>query len=185
MRCDEIRERFVELLYKERGTPAASPELKAHIESCPGCRKELEDLKSLQGTLRVWKDETPLRPVRIPEAVKSPAIRRFSFFNVVRYAGIAALVTLAFLALSNAEFTWNHDGFSFKTHAFSRQSPQSGYPTNAEVRRVLKDALRESESYMMEYNSQQLNAALDLIERQMGQEMQFVRSHYSQAKGKN
>ena len=185
MRCDEIRERFVDLLYSERGTPAASPELKAHIESCPGCRKELEELKALQGTLRVWKDEPPLRPVMLPESVKSPVIRRFSLFNVVRYAGIAALVTLAFLALSNAEFTWNRDGFSFKTHVFSRQIPQNDYYTKAELRRVLKEALRDSESYMMEYNSQQLNSALDLVDRQMGQEIRFVRSHYNQAKVKN
>ncbi len=185
MRCDEIRERFVELLYDERGTPPASPELRAHIDSCPDCRKELEELKGLQGTLRAWKDEPPLRPAWIPETRTSLAARRFSPWKVLRYAGIAALVTLACLALSNAEMTWNREGFSFKTHAFSRELPPPDYYTKSEVRKVMKEALRDSESFMMDYNSQQINAALDYIDKQMGQELQYVRSRYSQTKAKN
>ena len=39
MRCDEIKERFVDLLYHEQGTPSASPELQAHFRSCPNCQK--------------------------------------------------------------------------------------------------------------------------------------------------
>ncbi len=185
MHCDEIRERFVELLYNERGTPPASPELKGHIDSCPACRKELEDLKILQGTLHSWKDEPPLRPVQIPEISKPSRAPWFFPLRVVRYAGVAALVTLAFLALSNAEFTWNREGFSFKTRLFTREASQGEYPTNAEVRKVLKEALRESESYMMDYNAQQLNATLDMVDKQLGQELRYVRSRYIQEHAKN
>ncbi len=185
MRCDEIKERFVDLLYDERGTPPASPELKAHIDSCPNCRRELDELRELRGVLRGWEDEKPLRPVWIPEAQRAPARPRFSFLRVVRYAGIAALVVLALLAVSNAEFTRTRDGFSFKTHAFSRDFHSSDYYTKAEVKKIVKEAIRDSEAYQMESNNQQLNAALDLIDKQMGQELRYVRSRYTQSKSKN
>ncbi len=187
MRCDEIKERFVELLYSERGTPSAGPELRAHIDSCPNCRKELDELKALQGILRNWKDEQPLRPIWIPEANPVFAPHRFSFFRVVKYAGLAALVVLAFLAVSNAEFTRTADGFSLRTHAFSRAAgpQQDEYVTRPEMLRIVKEAVRDSEAYMSETTSQQLNAALDLVDRQMGQEIQYVRSRYSPSKAGN
>ncbi len=185
MRCDEIRERFVELLYNERGTPSASPELKAHIDSCPNCRKELEDLRGLQGILKGWQDEQPLGRVWIPERKPVLMSTRFPIFKVARYAGIAALVVLAFLAVSNAEFTRTSDGFTFKTHAFSRGTPSSEYYTKAEMQRFVKEAIRDSEAYMTDTTNQQLNAALDLVDKQMGQELQYVRSRYSQSKSKN
>lgn len=185
MRCDEIRERFVDLLYDELGTPAASPELRAHIDSCPECRKELEGLRVLQDTLRTWKDEASPAPVRIPEFKRRRPAFRFPIFKMLRYAGVAALVTLAFLALSNAELTWNKEGFSFRTHAFSRQTAQNDFYTKSETRRVMKEALRDSESFLIDYNSQQLNAALDLVDKQMGQEMRYVRGLYSQTRAKN
>ncbi len=185
MRCDEIKERFVDLLYQERGTPPASPELKAHIDSCPSCRKELDELTRLRGVLRGWEDEQPLRPVWIPQVQPSVAAPRFSFFKVVRYAGLAALVMLAFLALSNAEFTRTSDGFTFKTHAFSREQPQKDYITKPEMMRIVKEAVRDSEAYMNEDTRQRLNAALDLVDRQMGQELQYIRSRYSQSKTRN
>jgi len=185
MRCDEIRERFVDLLYEERGTPPASPELKAHIDSCPRCRKELDELKGLRGVLRGWEDEQPLRPVWIPEAAQEFVRRRFPFLRVVRYAGIAALVFLAFLAVSNAEFTRTSDGFTFKTHAFAREEPSGEYCTKAEMLKIVKEAIRDSEAYMTESTYRQVNAALDLIDKQMGRELQYVRSRYSQSKTKN
>ncbi len=185
MRCDEIRERFVDLLYDERGTPPASPELKAHIDSCPKCRQELDELKSLRGVLRGWEDEQPLRPVAIPESNQVLVKPRLPFLRVARYAGIAALVLLSFLAVSNAEFTRTPDGFSFKTHMFTREAPSSDYCTKAEMLKVVKAAVMDSEAYMTESTHQQLNAALDLVDRQMGQELQYVRSRYSQSKSKN
>ncbi len=189
MRCDEIKERFVELLYDERGTVPASPELRAHIDSCPSCRKELEDLKALQGVLRNWKDEQPLRPVWIPQAQPLLPLskRGFPIFKVLRYAGVAALVTLAFLAVSNAEFTRTRDGFAFRTHAFSwaQSQTQEEYITKPEMLKIVKEAVSDSESYMSSYMDQQVNAALDLVDKQMGQEMMYVRGRYSQSKSKN
>jgi len=185
MRCDEIRERLVDLLYDERGTPAASPELRAHVDSCPDCRKELEELRSVQGALRTWEEEPPLRPICIPAAEHSARVPWFSPLRVLGFAAKAAVVVLAFLALSNAEFTRNRDGFTFKTHAFSRNLPGSEYATRAETLKVVKQALRESEAYMREENAQQLNAALDLVDRQMGQEMSYLRSHYNLDRAKN
>jgi hypothetical protein len=185
MRCDEIRERLVDLLYDEKDTPTASPELNAHVDSCPNCRKELEELRGLQAALHTWQDEPPLRPVRIPVSEKARAVPWFSPFRMLGFAVKAAVVVVAFLALWNAELTWNRDGFSFKTHAFSRGLPRSEYATRAETLRVLKQALRESEAYMRDENAQKLNAALDLVDRQMGLEMRYLESHYTLDRAKN
>jgi hypothetical protein len=185
MRCDEIRERLVDLLYDERGTPPASPELKAHVDSCPSCRKELEELRGLQGALRTWEDEPPLRPVRIPVTGKKLALPWFSPFRMLGFAVKAAVVIVAFLALANAEFTWNREGFSFKTHAFSRELPRSEYPTWAETLKIVKQGLHDSEAYMRDENAQQLNAALDLVDKQMGMEMRYLQSHYTLDRAKN
>jgi len=185
MRCDEIRERLVDLLYSERGTPAASPELKAHVESCPACRKELEELKGVQGALRAWEDEPPLRPVRVPATQSSPKSLWFPSFRMLGFAVKAAVVVVAFLALANSEITWNRDGFSFKTHLFSRDLPRSEYATRAETLKVLKQGLRDSEAYMREENAQQLNSALDLVDKQMGQQMRYLQTHYTLDRAKN
>jgi hypothetical protein len=185
MRCNEIHERLIELLYDERGTPAASPELRAHIDSCPECRKELEELRSVQGALRAWEDEPQLRPIRIPAAEQSRRASRFSPIPMLGFALKAAVVVLAFLALANAEFTRNREGFSFRTHAFSRELPRSDYSTKAEMLSMLKQYFRDSEAYMREENAQQLNSALDLVDKQMGQQMRYVQSHYALDRAKN
>ena len=185
MRCDEIRERLIDLLYDERGTPAASPELRAHVDSCPDCRKELDELRSVRGALRTWEDETPLRPVRVPAAEEPRPVPWFSPFRVMGFALKAAVVVLAFLALANSELSWTREGFSFKTHAFSRDLPRNDYATRAETLKVLKLALRDSEAYMREENAQQLNAALDLVDKQMGQQMRYVQTHYTLDRTKN
>ena len=64
MRCEEIQERLVELLYSELGTPAASAELRGHVNSCPACQRELQELETVRSALKSWKDEPPLRDRR-------------------------------------------------------------------------------------------------------------------------
>jgi len=161
MQCDEIKERFVELLYQEQGTPLASPELQAHIGSCPACQKELAGLKELQATLRVWKDEPPLRPTVIPRP--EPAYGRivFPLWRVVRYPAIAALVILAFLGLSNAQIRWDKDGFSFRT-SLRPQSVQADYYTREEMKGILENVMdisRKDNFQMMQYMLNTLDVA--------------------------
>src|SRR5216117_3392091 len=75
MRCDEIREQLVELLYNERGTSPASAELQAHVDSCPSCRLELAELQAARNWLQVWKDEPPLRSLAFPVPPGRVALR--------------------------------------------------------------------------------------------------------------
>jgi predicted anti-sigma-YlaC factor YlaD len=69
MRCQEIQERFVDLLYQEPGTPSAGKELQEHLKNCPACQKELDGLQSVQTALKAWQDEPPLRAI-IKYAIK-------------------------------------------------------------------------------------------------------------------
>jgi hypothetical protein len=162
MRCDEIQERFVELLYREHGTPSASAELVAHLDSCPACRRELEDLRAVREFLGRWKDEAPLRPVTLPSTPAAPQ-PVFAVWRSLRYAGVAAMVLLSLLALSNAEISWNEQGFSFRTHLLGPGAAGDAY-TKAEMREILRRVRDESEAYMRETNYQMLQTLKDTID---------------------
>ena len=150
MRCDEIRDRFVELLYSEPGTPGPSTELRAHVESCSACRKELENLKKVRLALRSWKDEAPIRPVLLPAPALKARVSRIPAW--AKYAAVAAALVLAFLA-----------GFQSKA-LFS----DSDHYTRAETRELIKQVLYDSEARMSQNMNVQLQKALDTIENEQG-----------------
>ncbi len=185
MRCDEIQERFVDLLYNERGTPPASPELRAHIDSCPVCRKELDGLRKVRTDLKMWEDEPLPAPVVIPTAARSRRAPGFVLWPVLRYAGVAALLAVAFLALSNAEITWNKQGFSFHAHGFTARPTDDDYYTKAEVRNILKRVLDDSESRMTELNYQMIQQMRDTVEQEHLQELRYVRDRITRERSKN
>ena len=162
MRCDEIREQFVELLYSEAGMPSASPELRAHVQSCPACQKELEDLKQVRVALRSWKDEAPIRPVLLPKSTARAPRFQFLPWALARYAAIAAIVVLAFLA-----------GLHYNT-----RFPGSQYPTREEVRGLVKEALADSEARMTETTNLGLQRALETVENE--QDYMYQRLTYNQ-----
>ena len=169
MRCDEIKERFVELLYSEPGTPAASLELQAHIKSCPACENEVLELEAVQAALKSWKEEPPLRSVVIAGLASKalPLRSRPNLFRMARYAAVAALVVFAFLGLANADITWNENGFSFRTHLapIVRSQSQDSY-TRAEMRDILRKVLDESESRSIDTNYMMMQRMLDTIEQE-------------------
>jgi len=164
MRCDEIQEHLIELLYDEPDTSSVKPEVEAHISSCPECRRELAELRNARELLQVWKDEPPVRPVRVGAAVTPFPARKFGAARLVRYAAVAAMVLLAFLALANAELTWNSEEFSFKTHWAARGSAGSEYYTKEEMLSILKSVLDDYEGRMMEGNLLMLKKMLDTVE---------------------
>ncbi len=146
MRCDEIQEQFVDLLYDEKGTPSPGQELLEHLRSCSACQSELAGLKELQATLKVWQDEPPLRHAELPRR----AAARHSWFpiwNFARYAAVAVLLALAFLSLSNAQIKWDKDGFAFRTSLFSRtqETPAGEFYTKDEVNAALIRVLNISQ----------------------------------------
>ena len=188
MRCDEVQERIIELLYNERGTPSASPELRAHVRSCPACQAELSDLRSVQGSLKAWKDEPLLRPVSIAAPPQNVvAVRRLSP-RVARFAAIAAMVVLAFLALANAEVKWNKEGFSFRTRLLSGAAPAAGLAdtyTRAEVRDIIKAVADDSETRMNETTFRMIQRMLDAIEDERQLDLRHFSSKVAQLRSKN
>jgi hypothetical protein len=186
MRCDEIQERLVELLYDERGTPPASAELQGHVNSCPACQKELQELEAARSALKSWKDEPPLRSVAglaVPAKVV-PMRARFSVLKIAKYGAVAAMVVLSFLALSNAEMSWNKDGFSFRTHLLTSPIPASAkYYDKDEVREIVRQVADDSEIRMMEGNRVMLLRMMEYIERDM--DARFVRSQHARNQSRN
>ena len=192
MRCDEIQEKLVELLYAEKGSPAASPGLRAHLKSCARCQNELNELQEVQSALRSWRDETPRRPVNIPAQISSPASSgggsrpgAFSVAHAVRYGLIAASLLLAFLVIRNAELRWDQEGFMVRTHVFSApgETQRSKYYTKEEVRSLLIRALDESEMQTMETNRLMIQQMLDFIESDMDAYLRTA--HFSAATTRN
>ncbi len=185
MRCEDIQEKYIDLLYDERGTPSASPELEAHIASCPSCRKELEELRSTREKLRLWDDEPPLRPVRIPVREHGFRARNLLFRHALRFAAIAAMLLVAFLALADADITWNKQGFTYKNNLFSRGPAQSDFYTKAEVRDLLKRVLDDSEARMNETNYLMMQQLLDTVEKDQLMDLRFVQRTSAQGHSRN
>jgi hypothetical protein len=193
MRCEEIQERLVELLYNERGTPPASAELQGHVNSCPDCQKELRELEAVRSALKSWKDEPPLRTVAglVAPAKVVPMRTRFSMLKIAKYGAVAAMVLLAFLAVSNAELTWNKDGFSFRTQLLT--SPvlaSSKYYDRAQIdqkvaglREIVREVMDDSEIRMMEGNRVMLLRMMEYIEQDM--DARFVRAQHARNQNRN
>ena len=189
MRCDEIQERLVELLYNEDGTPPASAELQAHVNSCPSCRSELAELQAARNWLKVWKDEPPLRsltfpapPVHVvPMRPRRPALRW------AQYAAVAAMLLLAFLGLANAEITWNKEGFAFRTHILpvpSSKFDPSTYYTKAEARSIIGRVADETEGRMLDANKLMIQDALEILEQEH-RNLILVNGNAARLRGKN
>ena len=183
MKCDEIQERFVDLLYEERGNQAVEPELRAHLDSCPRCRKELSGLARVRDELAKWRDEEPLRQVLVPGRQKVPS--RFTPWTVVRYAATAAMIVLTLLALTNAEISWNSQGFRFSTQLVSREPSGPEYYSKAELRDLIKRALDDSESRMIQANYEMIQRMMDTVEQERWQDLRLVRRSFLPNSNKN
>ncbi len=181
MRCNEIQERFVDLLYQEQGTPSASPELQAHIRSCPACQKELAEFKELQTALRIWHDEPPLRPVTVPRAQSSPIRLRIPFWRVVRYAAVAALVTLAFLGLSNAQVNWDKNGFALKTSLLAPAAQATNSYTKEEVKTIIDRVMADYQ----DYNFQMMQRILDTVDQERANDYRSITRQIKGNRSKN
>ncbi len=195
MRCHEIQERFIDLLYQERGTPPASPELEAHVRSCAACQKELAELKELRSAMSAWKDEPPLRPIRVP---RKEAVARFRmpFWRLVRYAAVAALVTLAFLGLTNAQVTWGQNGFAFRTSLFA---PSGATPSSEQMQALIERAVAENRQMTREemktlieramadyqgYNFQMMQRLLDTVDQERAMDYRSISRQIKESRSK-
>jgi predicted anti-sigma-YlaC factor YlaD len=182
MRCDEMQEHFVELLYQEQGTPTASPEVQEHVRSCAACRTELAELKGLQTTLTVWQDEPPLRPVTLPRNRAGAGRVRLPLWSVFRYAAIAVLVTLAFLGLSNAQIQWDRNGFSFRT---SLRAQQATSPSNYYTKEEVKAIILRAQDANVQVSYQMIQDLLRTIDQERAGDFQMLTLQLKQSRNKN
>ena len=185
MKCSEIQEQLVELLYHEKGTPSASPELRDHVSSCPACREALEEMKTVQGSLRLWQDEPPIRSVAVPGVLRAWRAKRFLEMPVVRYAGIAAMLLITLLALANLQITWKNGEFSLSLHLFGAESPAENYYTKSQMRDLLKHVMDDSESRQTETNYLMMQQLLDTVEHDRLVDLRYIRSQSGFDRSKN
>jgi hypothetical protein len=181
MRCDEIREQLVDLLYQEQGAPEPGLELQEHVRSCASCQKDLAELKGAQAALKLWQDEPPLRPVVLPRAQAAKVHLRVPFWRVVRYAAIAALVVFAFLGLSNAQIQWDQNGFAFRTSLFARAPQASNYYTKDDMQTILDRV----ERHIQKDNFQMMQGMLDMIDQERADEYRIITRQIKESRNKN
>ena len=160
MKCEDVQAQLIDLLYLEPGAPPAVLDVREHVESCASCRKELQDLERVQGALRAWPEEPPLRPIAVPKA-KANLGFRVPVWSLARYAAVAALMIVAFLGLANARFSWDQNGFSFKTTLYSG-SQSDDYYTKEQVHAILERVI----NYNERSNYQMMQKMLDTIDQE-------------------
>lgn len=185
MRCDDIRERFIELIYAEPGTPPPSPELLAHVSSCPSCQSELGELRRIQSHLRLWEDEEPLRGVQVPKRAPSRSEVWLSFWHAGRKVAVAASFVLALLALGNAEVSWEKGRFSFKTRLIPGRDTPADYYTKSQTKDLVRMALDDTEGRMMETNYLMMQRVLETMEQERWNDLRLMQVRQSVSRGRN
>ena len=163
MHCDEIQERFIDLLYDEGTDSSINADIREHLLTCSTCREELEELRQTRKHLQLWRDEPPLRNVAIRR--KNPVLFQNPGWRYLRYGAIAALLVISFMALANTQIRWNKDGFSFSTNFFTKQDTQRDYYTKTELRSLLKQALDDTEFRIGETNYLMMQKMWEQIEQ--------------------
>jgi hypothetical protein len=180
MRCDEIQEGFIDLLFNEAGDSPEAQGLQEHLRTCSNCRKELEELKKTREYLQLWKDESP--PANFAAAQREAFQPRHSGWQRWRFAAIAAMALITLLALANTQISLNKDGFSFSTRLFPSRQVKKDYYTKAEFRNIMKQALDDSEFRMNETNYLMMQKMLDTVEQDRLMDLRYIRSQSSKNK---
>jgi len=184
MRCDEIQERYIDLLYRERGTPPAETELTAHVRACAHCRNQLMELQSVRALLSSWKDEPPFRTVTVLPAPR-PSSRTPLLRTPLRYLAVAAGLLLVFLALANLEISWNRDSFTFRTHLLPGATASPDTYTKSEMKDILKRVIDESENRQTEMSFTMMQRMLETIDREREMDLLQIRNRIAAVKGSN
>jgi hypothetical protein len=112
-----------------------------------------------------------LRPFEIPRQVPSKPIG----WRYLRYAAIAAMVVLSFLAVTNMQISWNGNGFSLSTHLLPAKESARDYYTKSEFRDIMKRALDDSEVRTNETSYLMMQKLLDTVERDRWMDLRLAR----------
>ena len=105
MKCEDIQKGLKAFLDDDIDVKKKQ-EMRAHLEKCPNCSKELEQLRKLSETLHTWKEIEP--PAHSYEKLQSRVESKESFWEKVfsyssikkaafRFAEIAAVVVLTLI----------------------------------------------------------------------------------------
>lgn len=173
MRCDELQETIIDLIYDQGDVLPENTEIREHLRTCSACRKELEELAQTRKYLQRWEEELPVRHFTWER--KDPVPVRLSGRTSLRYAAIAAMVLISILALANTRITWNKDGFSFSARLFPGSAAKGDYYTKAELRDLLKRALDDSEQRTNEASYLMMQEALKTVERDRWMDLNWIR----------
>jgi predicted anti-sigma-YlaC factor YlaD len=180
MRCDEVKESIVDVIYDESGKEPESSEIREHLRTCASCRAEFEEMAQTRKYLQRWEDEPPLRHIAIEENNAFPGKNtlpyRPSGWKYMRYAAIAAMVLITILALANTHIAWNKDGFTFSTRLFASQAEERDYYTKTELRNLLKEVLDDSESRTNEIIYLMMQETLKTVEQDRWMDLNLIRS---------
>lgn len=180
MRCDEVKESIVDVIYDESGVMPENSEIREHLRTCPACREELKEMTQARKYLQRWEDEPPLRHVALGENNAFPGENTFPYrssgWKYMRYAAIAAMVLITILALANTQIAWNKDGFSFSTRLFPGQAAERDYYTRTELRNLLKEVLDDSESRTNEIIYLMMQETLKTVEQDRWMDLSLIRS---------
>ena len=171
MRCDELREQMISLVYDEKNDSPDTLEMREHLRTCPACREEIDKLRRTSKYLHLWKDEPPLRSIAIAKC--ETAARKSIGRRSIRYAAIAAMAVICFLALANIQVVYTDNEIRFSTHLFPRQEQEGerNYYTKAELRNLMKDAL----DYTNETNYIMMQKMMDTIEQDRWRDIGYIR----------
>ncbi len=140
MDCEKFKEKILDLLYDELA-PSETTELGRHLNSCPQCTAELNELKRLRNELAEWKEpEVRDFPVSVPYPTLWSALRQWFFpshwtwrqgLAVTTAVALAFLITLSVLG---TRLEISAHGLTFQADLFRRQPiPVSNITTPAGV----------------------------------------------------
>jgi anti-sigma factor RsiW len=107
MKCQEIKDSLYDF-EKDEVSPKEKAAIILHIKSCPGCARELEEIRSLRGVIAAGLHEAPASILHNIRKALKPAAGIFEFFmSPFRVAGAAAafvalLVVITFNIMNNA-----------------------------------------------------------------------------------
>jgi len=166
--CERANE-LIACLYNE-ATEAEAKSFAAHIQDCATCRAESASFGMVRESIAAWRTEslgfpssTALQPesALVSEAAPATHSRARSAFAALRefftvspawmrastaFAAIA-VCALAAIGVSNAEFSWNAGGVSFRTHVM---------PV-----RVVEKTVQVEKPLGVGYSEEELNAQVD------------------------
>jgi hypothetical protein len=104
MNCDDLRHRLPDLAW-DALEPGERGPITAHLRDCPGCRRELEELRQVRGLL----DAAPTPPVQVDVAAvyrsaAADAARRSRRWRRVALAACVAAAALLLVLVGRLEF---------------------------------------------------------------------------------